>query len=270
EADNLKGGGKSLDADSDPGHYLVIGDDGHVAGVVSLDALPVDREAYDTTLRGAGSDQYKMGYLPYSIVDGFEVVREDFAYWRVDDLGARTAPGPADRATFAHLRALREALTLRDIGYWSHFVGDGSQPLHVTVHFNGWLPRYPHSQGLHARFESTYVARYENEGLVRARVRPFTNCGCTIEQAIASYLTASSAQVLPLYALFAQGAFDERTDAGVNFVADRLAFGATELRNLIVEAWIGSEDQSVGYPPKRVRDIENGTVPLTTHAVHIE
>jgi hypothetical protein len=40
------------------------------------------REQYDTLLRAKGITQYKAGYLPYSIVDGWQQIRKDFAYWR--------------------------------------------------------------------------------------------------------------------------------------------------------------------------------------------
>jgi hypothetical protein len=265
EADNLKDAGTSEDRDADTGHFLDIGDDGTVFGV-PLTALPPTREAYDTALRAGGSDEYKAGYLPYSIMDGFEVVRKDFAYWRADDYLARNATDPAARTYFAGLRALRETLTIRDIGWWSHFVGDGSQPLHVTLHFNGW-DKYPDSKGLHARFESEYVNRNIDQQTVLAHMKALVACDCTIEAETARYLAATNAQVIPTYTLFMQGAFAARTDAGVNFTADRLAAGADELRNLIVEAWRQSEDGSVGYPLIKVRDIEAGKVMPTRRAL---
>jgi len=265
EADNLKDAGKSEDRDADTGHFLDVGDDGTIYGV-PLNALPPTREAYDTALRAGGSDEYKAGYLPYSIMDGFEVVRKDFAYWRADDYLARNATDPAARAYFSGLRALRETLTVRDIGWWSHFVGDGSQPLHVTLHFNGW-DKYPGSQGLHAHFESDYVDRNIDQKAVLAHMKPLVACNCTIEAETARYLAATNAQVLATYTLFEQGAFASRTEAGVNFTADRLAAGADELRDLIVEAWRQSEDGSVGYPLIKVRDIEAGKVMPTRRAL---
>jgi hypothetical protein len=265
EADNLKDAGTSEDRDADTGHYLDIGDDGTIFGV-ALNALPPTREAYDTALRAGGSDEYKAGYLPYSIMDGFEVVRKDLAYWRADDYMARNATDPAARTYFAGLRALRETLTVRDIGFWSHFVGDGSQPLHVTLHFNGW-DKFPGSQGLHARFESDYVDRNVDQKTVLAHMKPLVVCNCAIEAETARYLGSTNAQVVPTYTLFEQGAFASRTDAGVNFAADRLAAGANELRDLIVEAWRQSEDGSVGYPLIKVRDIEAGKVMPTRRAL---
>jgi hypothetical protein len=265
EADNLKDAGTSEDRDADTGHYVDIGDDGAIFGV-PLNALPPTREAYDTALRASGSNEYKAGYLPYSIIDGFEIVRKDLAYWRADDYMARNATDPAARTYFAGLRALRETLTIRDIGFWSHFVGDGSQPLHVTLHFNGW-DKYPGSQGLHARFESDYVNRNIDLKTVSAHMKPLVACNCTIEAETARYLAATNTQTIPTYTLFEQGVFASRTDAGVNFTADRLAAGADELRDLIVEAWRQSEDGSVGYPLIKVRDIEAGKVMPTRRAL---
>src|SRR6202000_1834457 len=59
-------------------------------------------------------------------------------------------------------RVRREKQILIDIGYLSHFVGDGSQPLHVSVHFNGWgdypnPPGYTPSRTLHSVFEGALV-----------------------------------------------------------------------------------------------------------------
>ena len=130
----------------DPGHYVNLTDDAKVMGIVPLHTLPVTREAYDTALRAGGSTQYKAGYLPYSIVGGWQQIRKDFGYWRAAVKGAETARSPAERAWFQADRRLREKLTLRDIGIWSHYVGEGSQPLNVTVHYNGW-GHYPNPAG---------------------------------------------------------------------------------------------------------------------------
>jgi hypothetical protein len=113
-------------------------DDGPVVGLLPLSQLPTSREEYDTLLREKGFTQYKTGYLPYSIIDGWQQIRKDFAYWCAAVKGAETATTPEEKAWFEADRRLREKLTIRDIGIWSHYVGDASQPLHVSVHYNGW------------------------------------------------------------------------------------------------------------------------------------
>src|SRR5690242_8828344 len=63
ELDRSKGAGKNHDAERDLGHYVDLGDNGEVMGVVPLAKLPATREAYDTELRANGFTQYKAGYL---------------------------------------------------------------------------------------------------------------------------------------------------------------------------------------------------------------
>jgi hypothetical protein len=107
ELDRSKGAGETHDKERDAGHYVDLADDGAVMGVLPLDKLPVTREAYDTQLRAGGQTQYTAGYLPYSIVDGWQQIRKDFAYWRADVKGAETATTPEERAWFETDRRLR-------------------------------------------------------------------------------------------------------------------------------------------------------------------
>jgi hypothetical protein len=268
EADRLKGSGASWDADYDHGHFVDIGDDGTIAGAVTLDALPASREAYDTLLRGAGTDQYKIGYLPYEIIDGYEQVTTDFAYWRVDRVGERSAASDADKRYFHADRLLREVLTVRDIGYWSHFVGDASQPLHISVHYNGWGP-YPNPNGysnshtIHARFETKLVNAVATDAAVAARVAAYTPAAAPLETRVAAYLRASLAAVPRVYALEATGSIDAASPDATAFVIERLAAGATMLRDLTADAWLASAQKMVGYPAIAVSDVESGKIVLT-------
>ena len=55
-----------------------------------------------------------------------------------------------------------EAAILFYAGWLGHYVGDGSQPLHVTVQYNGWTGPNPNgyttSHQIHTQFESTFVS----------------------------------------------------------------------------------------------------------------
>src|SRR5215472_11292791 len=124
EPDRWRGSGDVHDKERDPGHFVNIGDDLSIFGGPKLSALPPTRLDYDTALRAAGTTQYKAGYLPYSIVDGFQQLKTDFAYWRADSAGERLATTTAAREWFARDRVERESLTIRDLGVWSHFVED--------------------------------------------------------------------------------------------------------------------------------------------------
>ncbi len=269
EADRIKGAGAPLDGDENPAHYLDAQDDASVAGVVKLSALPADRHAYDIALSVAKiqTDEWEQGYLPYAIADGWERIARDLAYWRVDVAGEKSAPSAEERAFFAYDRSVREAVTLRDIGYWGHFVADGSQPLHVSVHFNGWeSAKYPNpehysdSRTIHARFETDLVRAVASEDLVAARVAPLNASRAPILAQAGSYLTTTASFVPAVYRLEAAGGIDGRSPAATALVLDRLAAGAGEMRDLIVAAWLASADAKVGYPGVAVRDLESGAV----------
>jgi hypothetical protein len=265
EADRSKGAGRMHDAERDPGHFINLADDGTVVGSLSLDALPATREAYDTALRALGVDQYKVGYLPYALADGWLQLKQDFAYWRADAAGEKLAAMAADRAWFGRDRKLRELLILRDLGYWSHYVGDASQPLHVSVHYSGWgnFPNpddYSNAPSLHAYVEGEFVRRFITGADLTARLPPYRDCRCGIEARIAAYLRATQATVVPLYALEKAGGFAGDDLRGKDFIAERLAAGAAELRDMVVDAWRQSIDGVVGYPPVPVREVEAGRI----------
>jgi hypothetical protein len=63
---------------------------------------------------------------------------------------------------------------------------------------------------------------------------------------------------VPFYRLEKAGAFKTPTPDGKAFTVGQLALGAAELRDMIVDAWHESDEQSVGYPPVKVSDVEAG------------
>jgi hypothetical protein len=245
-----------------------LGDNGDVMGVLPLAKLPPTREAYDTELRAKGFTQYNAGYLPYSIIDEWQQIRKDFAYWRALTKAIETAQNPEERAWFEADRHLRGKITLHDIGIWSHYVGDASQPLHVSIHFNGWgdFPDpngYTNSKKIHAYFEGEFVKSNLSCSAVAAAVGPYEACGCSIEQRTDRLLRATLAEVDPLYELEKDGGFKRGDLRGIAFATSRLAAGATAIRNMIVDAWEDSPITPIGYPMVNVRDIESGKVRVT-------
>jgi hypothetical protein len=274
EADRLRLTGTAYDADLDPAHFLDLDDDGTIAGAVPLANLPPTREAYDTALRTRGrpagnqpATQYRYGYLPYAIIEGWQHIVQDFAIWRIDRYGEANAGTEAARAAYAADRVLREGLTVRDIGYWSHFVGDGSQPLHVSVHFNGW-GNYPNPQGystsntIHARFETAFLRGRATEALVAPRVGPYAPATQPFAARVADYLKATAAGVPAVYRFEGRAPFPNAGPEAVDFMLDRLAAGARAMRDWIADAYLASPDQRIGFPPMLVRDVERGAAPL--------
>jgi hypothetical protein len=265
EPDRSRNAGRAHDADRDPGHFVDGDDAGRIAGGPALSAPPATREDYEAALRAVGATSWKIGYLPYSIIEDWQQLRKDFAYWRADDAGARYTADPAHRAWLEADRARRERLILADIGALSHFVGDGSMPLHVSIHFNGWGP-YPNPNGyteapVHTPWEGAYVRANVPYSAVLANVAPFHDCACPFEQRVGAYLTTTWLTVVPFYELEKAGAFHVAAGKGFDFTVARLAAGASELRDEIVLAWRASEAESVGYKPAMgIADIEAGKI----------
>jgi hypothetical protein len=263
EPDRDKHTGDPHDGDLNPMHYVKLSDDGAVDGILPLDKLPVTIDAYDAALRAGGSSPYKAGYLPYAIVVGWQQLAKDFAYWRASSIGAKTALDPADRAWFDRDRQRRELLLLRDLGYWSHFPGDASMPLHDSVHFYGWGP-YPNPQGYSTEeamelfIKGTFVRRNIKRDAVKAGVPPYRACTCTIWDRARTLILASHTMVVPIYELEKRGEFKKGGDEAVALVTAQLAVGAAAVRDMVIDAWAASGDMMVGDPAVSMRDILSG------------
>lgn len=268
EPDRSRNSGQPHAADLEPNHFIDVDDAGLILGGPPLTALPANRAQYEKALQAAGTDSVKAGALPYALMDGWQQLVKDFAYWRVLSIGERTAPTPDQRAWFAADKRLREQLILRDLGYWSHFVGDAAQPMHVSVHYSGWGAEFPNPKGytnerIHAAFEGAYVRANVSVEAVRSAMKPPSPCDCTIQARTLRYIQEGVAQVEPLYALWTEGGFKPGDPRGVAFTVDRLAAGASELRDLITDAWQASAGANVGYPIMQVRDLEaSQSVPI--------
>ena len=213
--------------------------------------------------------------MPYAIIDGYQQVVKDFAIWRASKVGAKTAKTKADREWFAKEMKMREQLIIRDIGVWSHYVGDGSQPQHMSDHYNGWPEQYPDPmtypppgvpaevRGVHAYFEGWFVKTNITLAQVKAAMAPYKDCTCKIDQRVPAYLKTTLSMIRPLYQLVTAGGFRDATPEAKAFATQRLAAGATEVRDMIEDAWKASATATVGYPAINVADIESGKVILS-------
>lgn len=264
EPDRSKGSGRLHDQDRDPGHFIDLSLDGKVLGGPPMLPLAATRADYETQLRAAGLDQWKAGYLPYSIIDRWQQLTTDFAYWRVLAAAEKNPKWKAHRTWFAQDRVRREAQILRTIGELSHFVGDGSQPLHVTDHFNGWgdgpNPNNYSKAKLHGPFESDLVQATVKSSAVAAKMTPLRVCDCPIEQRVSGYLSATGQLVVPFYEMEKAGGLAPGDPRGTAFATERIAVGASELRDVIVEAWRASENRQIGWKPVAVKDVVAGKV----------
>jgi hypothetical protein len=135
-----------------------------------------------------------------------------------------------------------EAAAIFYAGWLGHYVGDGSMPLHTSIDYNGWAEKenpnqYVTSPGIHAQFESAFV----HQNIKAADVEPLMGSVKPLSDPFedyVAYLRASHALVEQVYQLEkAQGFVGAGTEESRHFTAERLAAGASELRDMIVTAW---------------------------------
>jgi hypothetical protein len=147
------------------------------------------------------------------------------------------------QAAHQPMRAVEQAIVFY-AGWLGHYVGDGSQPLHTTIQYNGWVGPNPNGytteHKIHAQFESAYVAANitakDFAGLVKAPERlddPFAR--------YVAYLRQSNALVENVYAQEKAGGFTGKgSPAAFDFTTHRLAAASQMLLDLWYTAWLES------------------------------
>ena len=266
EPDRTKGAGQPHDRERDTAHFVDMDEAGRIlnAGGPSIDALPRLKSEYDAALIAAGLDVDDAGWLPYAIMDGYQQLARDFATWRVLNAAEARETDPGKRAWYRTDRLRREALILRDMGYLGHYVGDGSQPHHTSIHYNGWGD-YPNPEGFtnsrqtHGMFEGAFTARVARLDAVEAAMPAPRLDGFDLRARVPAYLKTTLAEVIPFYVMEKAGGFRDTDARGGAFVTARLAAGAAELRDLYILAWRDSAGQSIGWPAVKVSEVEAGT-----------
>ncbi len=145
-----------------------------------------------------------------------------------------------------------EAEILFCAGILGHFVGDVSNPLHNTIQYNGWTGPNPNGytteHHIHGQMESEFVA---------ANVTPKDIAPLIPDQAhvlgdffddYVAYIRQSNALVEKTYQIEKAGGFNGAGSAESRaFIDQRLAVGATELRDVIYTAWVKSGDPVPQY-----------------------
>jgi hypothetical protein len=173
----------------------------------------------------------RVGLQPYITMEVYGRLKAAFREYR-----QRKAEQQATEAT--------EQAIIFYAGWLGHYVGDGSQPLHTTIHYNGWVGPNPNGytieHHIHGQFESDYVrtniTAKDFAPLVKAPERlndPFRD--------YVSYLRNSNSLVEPVYQLEKAGGFRGKgTPEAFEFTTRRLAAASQMLLNLWYTAWLES------------------------------
>ena len=232
----------AVDGATAPDHY------------VDLELIPAERRAavlgartrfdYADSLRAAGVSAASAGLLPFRIVELTQRLRAGFRLWRA-------APN-------AQTRGWIEQRIINDAGILGHYVADGANPAHTTIHHNGWVGANPRGFAtdtrFHSRFESAFVQARVSEADLRAAMRaaPPARRLPELRGAVLDYVDRSHREVERLYELDKRAPFGAENDRPEHaaFAVARLAAGTTMLRDLWWTAWVTSAD-TTGAPRPR-------------------
>lgn len=184
---------------------------------------------------GMARPERDAGLLPFAIVELYQRIVIAWGQWR--------------SANDLHVRQFIEQRILNDAGILGHFVADGANPHHTSVHHNGWAENWPNPRGFttertfHSRFESQYVHSHITvDDVLPLAVAPL-QLVTDVRATILEYLHGTHGELERLYELEQEEMFGEATAGATHrrFASERLATGAVMLRDLWWSAWKQSE-----------------------------
>lgn len=198
----------------------------------ALGPLPHNRLDFEAKVFAAGERPEKIGLQPWEATEVWERLKAALREYR-----ALSAQGKSTREV--------EAAAIFYAGWLGHYVGDASQPLHTTMQYNGWTGPNPNgyttSHEIHWQFEGPFVAANEHEADVRAKMtEPKVIEGDMFDNYV-KYIRQTNTFVEKVYQLEKAGGFAGAGSAESRaFTAERLAAGASMLRDMILTAWVDS------------------------------
>jgi hypothetical protein len=145
-----------------------------------------------------------------------------------------------------------EAEILFCAGILGHFVGDASNPLHTTIQYNGWTGANPNGytteHHIHALMESDFVSANVTAKDVAPLIPAQPKVLGDFFEDYVAYIRHSNTLVEKSYQIEKAGGFVGAGSADSRaFIDERLAAGATELRDAIYTAWVKSGDPVPAY-----------------------
>ena len=198
----------------------------------ALGPLPHRRFDFEAKVFAAGQRPEKIGLQPWETDEVWERLKSSMREYRKLS-AAKQDTRPVEQAILFYA------------GWLGHYVGDGSQPLHTTIQYNGWVGPNPHGyttgHKIHWQFEGPFVDANLRGPEVQARMTPVKAIDGNIFEAYVAYLRQSKTHVEKVYQLDKAGGFAGKgTAESREFTAERLAAGASMLRDMIYTAWLES------------------------------
>ncbi|HUD12874.1 MAG TPA: S1/P1 nuclease [Terracidiphilus sp.] len=198
----------------------------------ALGPLPRNRLDFEAKAFAAGDRPEKIGLQPWEATEVWERLKAALREYRNLAAAKQDTRGV-------------EAAAIFYAGWLGHYVGDASQPLHTTIQYNGWVGPNPNGytteHKIHWQFEGPFVDANLHEPEVRARMTEPKAIDGDIFDSYVAYLRTTKTYVERVYQLEKAGGFvGAGTPESREFTAERLAAGASMLRDMIYTAWLES------------------------------
>ncbi len=182
------------------------------------------------------------GFLPWAITEYYEKLKSDFA-----TLKALKQYGGTPTET-----ANAQADCVYVMGVMGHFVGDGSQPLHTTKHFNGWVGDNPKGYTTRTTFHAWIDGGYFKKtggikvDVLAGKINPASRIANAGEpdgmfRDVVAYLVEQNKFVEPLYEMEKNGQLSGEGDKGLEarpFLDGQIVKGSQMLGNIWYTAWL--------------------------------
>jgi hypothetical protein len=198
----------------------------------ALGPLPRNRLDFEAKVFASGQRPEKIGLQPWETTEVWERLKAALREYRALSAAGKDT-GPVEQVAIFYA------------GWLGHYVGDGSQPLHTTIQYNGWTGPNPNGytteHQIHWQFEGPFVAANEHEPEVRAKMTEAKAINGDIFDSYVAYLRHTKSYVEKVYQLDKEGGFaGAGSPESREFTAERLAAGASMLRDMIYTAWLES------------------------------
>ena len=188
-----------------------------------------------------------VGFLPWAITENFLKLKSEFSYLKTFEHHGGTTDEIANA----------QANINYTMGVMGHYVGDSSQPLHVTKHHHGWVGPNPDNFStnftFHAWIDGGYFRKIGGIQLdaLTGKIKPATSIGDPAQpesffRAMMDHIVAQNKMVALLYQLEKDHKLtphDGQVDAeGRDFLYRQLVTGGQLLGNIWFTAWQDSTD----------------------------
>lgn len=180
------------------------------------------------------------GTLPYAAIEAYDRLVVCMRHVRKARAEGGDASVPEQHCAFDTIRL-------------GHYIGDGAQPMHDSVHSDGWRGDNPNGytrdRSVHGRFESRFV---DGMKLTVADIAPRIGApgrrSGDMFDLVLAFLDEAGDRVEQVYKLEQRNGFADFSDKDVRaMIYERTSAGAAMLRDMLCRAWAES-----AAPPTKV------------------